>query len=285
MKDFIVAEDLCYVYMPDTPYESRALADVSLSIEKGSFVGIVGSTGSGKSTLIQHFNGLLRPTSGKVVVDGLDLSDRKLDLKQLRSRVGLVFQYPEYQLFEETVEADIAFGPVRIGFPPQRVGPAVKKAMAFMDLDYEAFRLRSPFSLSGGEMRRVAIAGILAMEPSVLILDEPTAGLDPRSRQSLLKKLKELNEKDGVTVIMVSHSMDEIVEMADRLMVMSAGKVVASGTVEEVFQDPGLLLSASLTLPQCTRLLVELKDRGFDVPVDRFRIEDCAGALKELFGK
>ena len=225
----IVIEHLNYVYMSGGPYETHALRDVSLTIEDGEFIGLIGHTGSGKSTLVQHLNGLLKPTSGRILVDGLDLADKATDKRALRRRVGLVFQYPENQLFEETVEKDIAFGPKNLGLDEQEIARRVREAMRKVALDYDRLHERSVFELSGGQMRRVAIAGVLAMEPTTLILDEPCAGLDPRGREEILTLIRNLHEEAGTTIVMVSHSMDDVASLAERVIVMNHGEVFMDG--------------------------------------------------------
>ena len=281
-ENIITVDSLSYTYMQGTPYETQALKNVSFSIKKGEIIGIIGKTGCGKSTLVQHLNGLIRPMSGQVTADGLELSDKKINLKKLRCKVGLVFQYPEYQLFEETVFEDAAFGPRKANFSEEDVFTSVKSSLELMGFNFEAIKNRSPFSLSGGEMRRVAIAGILAMKPSVLILDEPTAGLDPNTKEILLSKLSYLNSQ-GVTIIMVSHSMDEVVEIADRLIVMNDGNIVAIGGKKEIFSDSNVLDISSLMLPQCTKLLLVLKEAGVDVGTDFFKTEETAKEIKRAF--
>ena len=231
----IVIEHLNYIYMSGGPYETHALHDVSLTIEDGEFVGLIGHTGSGKSTLVQHLNGLIMPASGRVLVDGMDLSDKQTDRRAIRQKVGLVFQYPEYQLFEETVEKDIAFGPKNLGLNEAEIDRRVRDAMRRVALDYDALHDRSVFELSGGQMRRVAIAGVLAMEPRVLVLDEPCAGLDPRGREEILGLIRDLHREAGTTVVMVSHSMDDVASLAERVIVMNHGEVVMDGTPRDVF--------------------------------------------------
>lgn len=282
MDHIIDIEGLSYTYMKGTPYERLALKDVNLTVDSGNIVGIIGSTGSGKSTLVQHFNGLLKADSGKIIVDGIDLTQKKLDLKDLRRKIGLVFQYPEYQLFEETVEEDIAFAPRQFGFSEKEIKYSVASAMKSMHLT-EEMRNRSPFSLSGGEMRRTAIAGILAMNPAVLVLDEPTAGLDPFSKKELLNIISELNREKKVTVIIVSHSMEEVVEIADKIVVMSDGKIISSGTPEEVFSDESVIKTARLLLPECTELMIELKEAGLPVKHNLCKVDDCIREIAKLF--
>ncbi len=231
----IVIEHLNYVYMQGGPYETRALDDVSLTIHDGEFIGLIGHTGSGKSTLVQHLNGLILPTSGKITVDGMDLAEKNTDRRAIRRRVGLVFQYPENQLFEETVAKDIAFGPKNLGLDEAEIDRRVRTAMRRVALDYDKLAQRSVFELSGGQMRRVAIAGVLAMEPQTLVLDEPCAGLDPRGREEILGLISDLHRESGATIVMVSHSMDDVAALAERVIVMNHGKVAMDGTPREIF--------------------------------------------------
>lgn len=273
----IITENLCYTYDAGTPRALTALCDVSIDIADGEIVGIIGPTGSGKTTLIQHFNGLLRPTSGRVLVDGVSVGDLR-DMREIRRRVGLLFQYPEYQLFEETVYDDLAFGPRNLGCDEEEVKQRVYGAMARVGLPPELAR-RSPFALSGGQMRRVAIAGVLAMNPRVLILDEPTAGLDPAGRREILNQVAELNRQLGLTVVMVSHQMEEIARLAHRLVVMKQGRVLVAGAVRDVFTQPALLAGAGLRVPPMTELMLKLRTRGWDVRTDVFTIEE---ARKEI---
>lgn len=279
----IEVSSLSYTYMKSTPYETRALRNVSLSVERGEVLAIIGSTGCGKSTLVRHLNGIIRPESGRVVVDGMNVSDRSLNLRDLRRRIGLVFQYPEYQLFEETVAADIAFAPRQFGFSEEETKKAVASAMDAMGLD-RSMASRSPFSLSGGEMRRVAIAGVIAIRPSILVLDEPSAGLDPASAESLMELILSLNRRDGVTVIMVSHSMDEAVRTASRIAVMHEGSVIASGNPSEVFSSGEVISKARLLLPQCTELMVCLGERGVPVRTNVYDMEECAREIASVLG-
>lgn len=278
----IKAENLCYTYNPGTPFARTALEDINLEINDGEFVGIIGETGSGKSTLIQHFNGLLRPTRGRVLVDGVDIWQKDVRLKDIRQKVGLVFQYPEHQLFEETVFADVAFGPRNMGLDEDEIGMRVRRALEMVGLDFEAVKARSPFELSGGEMRRVAIAGVLAMEPSVLVLDEPVSGLDPRGRDELLQELTRLHEKFEYTVVLVSHSMEDVARLAKRLVVMHRGRVVADGPVREVFRMTDLLRDTGLGVPQVTELMLELARRGKDVRTDVLTVEEAKVELVRL---
>ncbi len=264
-----------YTYQEGTPSESHALQDICLNINEGEFLGIVGHTGSGKSTLIQHLNGLLKPSKGEVLIDGVDINQKaiKKQRKELRMRVGLVFQYPEYQLFEENVELDIGFGPRSMGLPDAEVKARVQEAMALLKLDYKTLRKQSPFDLSGGQKRKVAIAGVLAMKPKYLVLDEPTAGLDPRGREEFLKLLHSLHQQ-GMTIIMVSHSMDDMARYAQRMIVMEHGKIQLEGTPREIFSQPAKLKQIGLDVPSLTKLLLELKQRGLAVRTDLFEPEE-----------
>lgn len=281
----IQVEHLTHTYMPGSPFSATALHDVSLTIEDGEFIGLLGHTGSGKTTLVQHLNGLVKPTSGRVVVDGLDLSEKGVSLLEVRKKVGLVFQYPEYQLFEETVAKDIAFGPKNMGLSAVETDERVRGAMQRVGLDYEAMAERSPFELSGGQMRRVAIAGVLAMQPKVLILDEPTAGLDPAGRRSILTMIRELHAAGGLTVIMVSHSMDDISTLATRLVVMSRGELVMTGSPREVFLQQNTLRSIGLGVPQAAELTHALIAEGFSLPDDLYTLSEVRDAILRLAGK
>lgn len=261
----IRVEHLTYVYMPGTPFESKALDDVSFEIKDGEFVGLIGRTGSGKSTLVQHLNGLLKPTSGKVFVDDVDITQKGADLKTVRQKVGLVFQYPEHQLFEETVYKDVAFGPKNLGLDDDETDRKVRQALSMVNFDYQESKLKSPFDLSGGQRRRAAIAGVLAMDPKVLILDEPTAGLDPRGRDSILDQIKMLHDKYGKTIVFVSHSMDDVAKLVERIIVMSQGKCALSGTPREIFKNADALVRMGLGVPQVTTLAEKLKEKGMDI--------------------
>ena len=278
----IQVEHLTHTYMTDSPFAATALEDVSLTIEDGELVGLLGHTGSGKTTLVQHLNGLLKPTSGKVVVNGLDITEKGVSLLEVRRRVGLVFQYPEYQLFEETVAKDVAFGPKNLGLSEQEVDQRVRFALREVGLAYDEIAQRSPFELSGGQMRRVAIAGVLAMRPGTLILDEPTAGLDPAGRRSILGMIRELHAAGGLTVVMVSHNMDDISSLATRLVVMSRGRMVLTGTPREVFQHRELLSSIGLGIPQAAELTQQLIAEGYPLPADLYTPEEVAEALLKL---
>ena len=279
----IEVRHLTHRYSAGSALETVALEDVSFRIEEGEFVGIVGHTGSGKSTLVQHLNGLLKPSSGQVLVDGEDLNAEGTDRRALRQRVGLVFQYPEYQLFEETVEKDIAFGPKNQKLSPEEIESRVSYAMDCVHLDRETVGKKSPFELSGGQMRRVAIAGVLAMKPSVLILDEPTAGLDPMGRDSILTMLEELHRREHTTILMVSHSMDDMARLATRLLVFFESKLIVDGTPREVFAKANLLTSAGLDVPEAARLCALLREKGLDLPPDLYRPEELKEHLLRLW--
>lgn len=255
----IKIENLTYVYNPKSPFETKALDGINLEIDDGEFIGLIGHTGSGKSTLIQHLNGLIKPTSGKITVGDLVITGEKVKLADLRKKVGLVFQYPEHQLFEETVYKDIAFGPKNLNLSESEIDERVKESMELVKLDFETLKERSPFELSGGQRRRVAIAGVLAMKPDILILDEPTAGLDPRGRDEILEQIKFLHEKYENTVILVSHSMEDIAKLVDRIIVMHGGKIELHGVPREVFKQSKRLESIGLGIPQITYLMEKLK--------------------------
>lgn len=271
MSEIIKVEHLRYVYNVGMPDETAALDDVSFSIEKGDFVGVMGSTGSGKSTLIAHFNGLNRPTSGKIIIDGRDMWAEGENLRDFRFLVGLVMQYPEYQLFEETCWKDIAYGPRNMGLDEEEITRRVKRAAEFVGLD-EALLQKSPFELSGGQKRRVAIAGVMAMEPKILVLDEPAAGLDPEGRDTILSQIRNYHEQTGITVILVSHSMEDIARYANRVLVMSKAKVAMYDTVEKVFARAPELLELGLSVPQVTKIFLKLREMGVDVPADVYTI-------------
>ncbi len=281
----IKIEHLTHTYMPGSPFASVAIHDVNLEIEDGELIGLLGHTGSGKTTLIQHLNGLVKATEGRIIVDGLDLTEKGVSLLEVRKKVGLVFQYPEYQLFEETVAKDIAFGPKNMGLSADEIDRRVRHAMQQVGLDYDAIAERSPFELSGGQMRRVAIAGVLAMQPKVLILDEPTAGLDPAGRRSILNMIRDLHAAGGLTVIMVSHSMDDISTLATRLVVMSKGEMVLTGTPREVFMQQELLQSIGLDVPEAAKLTHALRAEGFDLPEDLYTLAEVRKAILRLVGK
>ncbi len=276
----IIFEQVSYTYDEDTPWSKQALLDVDLRIEDGDFVGIVGPTGSGKSTLIQHMNGLLKPTSGRVVVNGIEVSSDSKDMRQLRRMVGLVFQYPEHQLFEETLRDDIAFGPRNLDLDAEEVQRRVEWACSAVGLPEELLD-RSPFELSGGQMRRAAIAGVLAMECDVLILDEPTAGLDPRGQSEMLDLLDALR-RQGLTIIMVSHSIDQLVQLADRIVVMFEGRVMLQGQTREVFAKSEALRQASLDLPEVAKIMEKIREGGVPVSSDVLTVREATDAILEV---
>lgn len=281
----IVIEHLNYVYMQGGPYETKALDDVSLTIHDGEFVGLIGHTGSGKSTLVQHLNGLILPTSGQITVDGMDLADKNTDKRAIRRRVGLVFQYPENQLFEETVAKDIAFGPKNLGLDEAEIDRRVRTAMRRVALDYDKLSQRSVFELSGGQMRRVAIAGVLAMEPQTLVLDEPCASLDPKGREEILGLISDLHRESGATIVMVSHSMDDVAALAERVIVMNHGKVAMDGAPREIFSRGEELRAIGLDVPQAVELAQKLREKGFDVPEGIYKIEEVRAAVEAIVGK
>ena len=278
----IEVKNLTHTYSAGSALQQTAVKDVNMVIEEGEFVAIVGHTGSGKSTLVQHLNGLLKPTSGQVLVDGEDMNGEKVNKKLIRQKVGLVFQYPEYQLFEETVAKDIAFGPKNQGLSAEEIDRRVRKAMARVQLDYDKYAERSPFELSGGQMRRVAIAGVLAMEPRYLILDEPAAGLDPKGRDRILGMVKDLHAA-GVTVVMVSHSMDDCARLATRMIVMSKGTVVASDTPRNLFSQPEMMASVGLGVPEAAKLCQLLREKGVDIPQDLYTQEELHEHILRLW--
>lgn len=280
----INVEDVNYVYQPGTPFEKQALSDINLEIPNGSITAIIGRTGSGKSTLVQLFNALIRPTSGRITINGTDITAKNADLRAMRFKVGLVFQYPEYQLFEETVFADVAFGPKNMGLSDEETERRVKNAMKFAGLD-EKYEKRSPFELSGGEKRRAAIAGVLAMSPEILILDEPAAGLDPVGRDGIFALIRELHLKNPeMIVIIISHSMEDVAEIADNIAVMNNGRIIMHGTVSEVFSQKELLSQIGLDVPQITQLAEKLRILGYPLPPDIYTVESAAAALKKLIG-
>lgn len=281
----IKIENLTHVYMPKSPFEKKALDNVNLLIEDGEFLALIGHTGSGKSTLIQHLNGLLEPTSGRILVDDIDITNKEAKLTEIRKKIGLVFQYPEYQLFEETIEKDIAFGPNNLELSSEEVSRRVKKSMEMVGLDYETYKDVSPFDLSGGQKRRVAIAGVIAMEPKVLILDEPTAGLDPKGRDDILEQIKLLHEKYKMTIVLVSHSMEDVGKLAQRIVVMNKGKVELLGKPSEVFKEVETLEKIGLAVPQVTYLMRVLRERGFDVSDEIFTVEKGTEAILKVLSK
>ena len=282
MKPILEVKNLTYIYSAGTPFEHKALDDISFSVERGEFIGIIGHTGSGKSTLMQQLNGLLKPTPGTVLLDGQDIwSDKKLT-RQARFRVGLVFQYPEYQLFEETVYKDIAFGPKNMGLSPEEVDRRVREAAGFVGLTEQQLEV-SPFDLSGGQKRRVAIAGVIAMEPEVLILDEPTAGLDPVGRSEILGNIQSYRKAKNATIMMVSHSMEDVARLTDRLLVMNGSKLAMDAPPAQVFTHAEELTQMGLNIPQVTQVFLELKKLGLDVK-NVYTIEQAAAEIRRLKG-
>ena len=279
----LIADNISYVYSPGTAYEKKALDDVSHTINKGEFIGIIGHTGSGKSTLIQHFNGLEKATGGTIYFNGQDIYDRDFNMKSLRSKVGLVFQYPEHQLFETTVLEDVKFGPKNLGLSKLEVDLRAFEAIKQVGLPEKCYD-DSPFELSGGQKRRVAIAGVLAMKPEILILDEPTAGLDPRGRDEILDQIAKLH-KEGLTVILVSHSMEDVAKYADRIIAMNDGKVAFDGTPKEVFRHYRELERMGLSAPQITYVMQEMKGLGLDVDIDVSTVEEAKEEILRAFKK
>ncbi len=279
----IRTENIKYVYSEGTPFRTLALDDVNLTINRGEFVGIIGHTGSGKSTLIQLFNGLEPATEGRVEVDGMIVGEDKKKLKVIRQTVGLVFQYPEYQLFEETVAKDVAFGPLNLGLSQEEIDYRVKEALELVGFNYNKIKDASPFDLSGGQKRRAAIAGVLAMKPDYLILDEPTAGLDPAGRNEIFGQIKTLHEKSGLTVVLVSHSMEDIARLVDRVIVLSKGKVHMEGSPKEIYSQAEELEKIGLGIPQTALIVRELRKRGFNIRQDILTIEEAkTEILKEV---
>ena len=279
----IKVEDLSHVYSEGTPFEKTAIHNISLTIPEGEMVGIIGHTGSGKSTFIQHLNGLLKPTSGTITLDGRDIYESKQFTHDVRFRVGLVFEYPEYQVFEETVYKDIAFGPSNMKLSEEEIDERVREAAAFVRVEEELFE-KSPLELSGGQKRRVAIAGVIAMRPSVLILDEPTAGLDPGGCQQILQNICEYREKSGSTVILVSHSMDDVARIADRLVVFSKGSILMEGTPEEVFSHPDELTEVGLSVPEPTSIAMALREKGVDLGSAIYTTDQLVSAITRWKG-
>ena len=271
MAAIIETRHLTHIYNAGMPDATTALEDVSFSVQEGEFVGIIGSTGSGKSTLITHFNGILKPTSGQILIDGQDIWAKHSDIRQFRFMVGLVFQYPEYQLFEETIYKDIAFGPKNMGLDEAEIDRRVRRAAAFTGLT-EEYLQRSPFELSGGQKRRVAIAGVLAMEPRSLVLDEPAAGLDPEGRDMILSQIKQYHKETGTTVLLVSHSMEDIAKYADKVLVMNQKKIAMYDQVDKVFARADELLSLGLSVPQVTKIFLKLRQMGLDFPQDVYTV-------------
>ena len=277
----IEINNLTHIYSEGLPFEKKAVDDISLKVEENEFIGLIGHTGSGKSTFIQHLNGLLKPSSGEIIIDGTRVDKSGANLTDLRKKVGLVFQYPEYQLFEETIERDIAFGPGNLDLSEEEVKERVKSSMESVGLEYETYKDKSPFELSGGLKRRVAIAGVLAMEPKVLILDEPTAGLDPRGRDEILSEIKSIHEKRKMTVILVSHSMEDVAKIAERIVVLDKGKVFLDGEPRDIFREEDKLLGVGLGIPQITSLMRTLKKKGLDINEDAITVEEAKESLEK----
>ena len=276
----IRTENLTYTYSQGTPIEKTAVKDVNIEIEEGELVGIIGHTGSGKSTLIQHLNGLIKPTSGKIFIDGVDIHDKNIKLRDVRFKVGLVFQYPEYQIFEETVYKDIAFGPTNMGLDEGEIDKRVRETAKLVGID-DSLLNKSPFELSGGQKRRVAIAGVMAMRPKVLILDEPTAGLDPRGREMILGQIKHYHEETGSTVLLVSHSMEDVARFAQKILVMNKGEVFCYDTPPAVFARADEIAAIGLSVPQITKVFSMLRSRGIDIRGDVYTIEFAMKTINE----
>ena len=277
----IQVKNLKHIYEKGMPTESVALEGVSFEVEDGELLGIIGHTGSGKSTLLQHLNGLLKPDEGTIVIGGVDITAPGVSMVEIRKRIGLVFQYPEYQLFEETVAKDVAFGPRNLGLADSEIEERVREALELVGLDYEDMKDRSPFELSGGQKRRVAIAGVIAMRPEVLILDEPTAGLDPKAHKDVLKMIEDVNGKTGNITVLVSHNMADIANLSDKVLVIDSGRVVTMGTPEEVFSKRDELSSVGLDLPPITCLTEALRERGFKIRETILSVEDAADEIAE----
>lgn len=279
----VIVKNLTYIYDEGMPFASKAIDDISFEIKDNDFVGLIGHTGSGKSTLIQHLNGLLKPSSGQIIVNGFNITDKDLNLTEIRKRVGIVFQYPEYQLFEETVEKDIAFGPGNLGLDEEEISKRVRKSMEAVGLDYETYKDKSPFDLSGGQKRRVAIAGVIAMNPEVLILDEPTAGLDPGGRDEIFNLIKKLHHDNNITIILSSHSMDDMAKLAQTIIVMNHGKIEFMGTPREVFTSHAARLrEIGLDVPQVLELATKLRNKGFDIRPDVLTVEEIKDEILKV---
>lgn len=280
----IEVKNLTHVYSEGMPFETIALEDVNFTIDSGEFTCFIGHTGSGKSTLIQHINGLLKPNEGFVLVDGKDIRGKAANIKEMRRKIGLVFQYPEYQLFEESVLKDVCFGPKNLGFSEEEAQVAAVKALKLVGIDPVLMGERSPFSLSGGEKRRVAIAGVLAMQPEVLILDEPTAGLDPKGHKDILKMIEDIQQDRQLTIILISHNMDDVARLANHVIVMSQGRIAMDGTPEEIFSKGEELRALGLSLPSATHLMQSLKEKGFDIKTSILTIDDAEQEIVRVFG-
>ncbi len=281
----IEVKNLSHIYSKGTVFEHIALEDVSFEVGPHDFIGIIGHTGSGKSTLIQHINRLLVPTSGTIVVNNININEPNVPMKEIVKRVGIVFQYPEYQLFEETVYKDVSFGPKNLGYDEEKVDFLVKQSIEIMGLDYEEIKDKSPFELSGGQKRRVAIAGVIAMKPPILILDEPTSGLDPMGRREMLDMIKNMNKQLGMCIILVTHSMDDAAEYADKIMVFSSGRLMKYGPPAEVFADSKFLADISLDVPQSKAVLERLKEEGYEIDTSAYTTKEAAKEIIRVFGK
>lgn len=281
----IIIKNLNHNYSSIGSNDVYALKNINISINDGEFIGIIGQTGSGKTTFVQHLNGLLLPSSGTVEVDGLETSNDKQSLKNIRKKVGLVFQYPENQLFEETIYKDIAFGPRNLGLDEKSIEKRVRESMELVHLDFEKYANKSPFEISGGQMRRVAIAGVIAMNPKYLVLDEPTAGLDPHGRDRILSMLAKLHKSGNITILMVSHNMDEIARLASRIIIFNKGCIVADGTPKEVFSENNILKNTGLRVPQVMLLARKLKEKGYDIDENIYKQEEIKNELLRLFGR
>ena len=277
----IEVKNLTHIYNEGLPHESVAIDDVSFTIGDGEFVSIIGHTGSGKSTMLQHLNGLLKPKSGTIIIDGIDITDSKTGMLEIRKKVGLVFQYPEYQLFEETVAKDVAFGPANLGLEPEEIDARVRRSVELVGLDYDEIKNASPFELSGGQKRRVAMAGVLAMEPRVLVLDEPTAGLNPRAHRDILDMVGEIHRREKNTIILVSHNMNDVARLSDRILVMSGGKLVMNGTPQEIFSREEEVKSMGLALPDSMEILSRLKKAGMRIEGTAMTIGEAADLIAE----
>ena len=280
----IKLSDVNYTYMKDTPFEKTGIKNINLEISEGEFVAIIGHTGSGKSTLVQHLKGLLTPDSGTVIIDDVNINQNTVSAKTAKNKVGIVFRYPEQQLFEETVYKDVTFGPKNMGMPEEKLENIAKQSLEFVSLDYEKYKNRSPFQLSGGQMRKVAIAGVIALKPQYLILDEPAAGLDPVGRDDLFEKISKLYQKTGMTVILISHNMDDVARLAKRLIVMNNGEISIDDKPEKVLKYKEKLVAAGLALPQITELLSKLKQQGLAVEENIIKLDDAIVNIKTASG-
>lgn len=280
----IEVKNLTHVYSEGMPFETVALQDVNFTVEHGEFVGLIGHTGSGKSTLTQHINGLLKPFSGSISVDDKDIGGKGAQIRELRHKIGLVFQYPEYQLFEESVLKDVCFGPKNLGHSQEECEERAVNALRLVGIDAEEMGARSPFSLSGGEKRRVAIAGVLAMEPEVLILDEPTAGLDPKGHRDILKMIQDIRKDRDITIILVSHNMDDVAALADHVLVMEDGRLVMDGTARDIFSKGKELVELGLSLPSATGFMHMLAQRGVSIKTDALTLDEAETEIAKVFG-